>query len=247
MKSLLFSLKFAARRWLLHFPAMYLLISRLRHPPDPSFLTGAEAVSADTDLLIAGLPRTGNSFAVNAFRLAQQWPVRVAHHEYPPAQIMGAARYGVPALLIVRDPDEVAVSRVASHPPLTLKQALADYVQCYEAVRRWREHYVLATFPEIVGDFGSVIRRINDKFGTQFAEFQHTAENVQQAFDLIDDRYLSMGSDNRAFSRQVARPSREREEAKAALQEELVSAKHAALRESAQRVFRQLQQERGST
>jgi hypothetical protein len=238
VKRLMFNTKVVVRRLLLRFPRVYLRIAQLRHQPDSSYVSGAEALRPNTEVLIAGLPRSGNSFAVNAFRLAQDRAVHIAHHEYPPAQIVGAARHGIPALLVVRNPDDVAVSRVASHPPLTLKQALADYIQCHKAVVPWREHFVLATFPEVTGDFGLVIRRLNEKYGTDFREFNHTEENVRRAFELIDERYRSMGAqEHEAFARTVARPSREREEAKALLFQELASDGLARLRSEAWRVF----------
>lgn len=241
LKKVVFSVKRAVRGVLLKFPFLYLLISRLRHRSDQSFLAGAESVTPRTDVLITGLPRTGNSFAVNAFRLAQKRPVRIAHHEYPPAQVVGAARYGIPTLVIIRQPDEVVVSRVASHPPLTLAQALDDYVQCYEALIPWRDRCVVATFEEVVSDFGSVTRRLNEKFNTDFAEFEHTNENVAEAFALIDGRYRTMGAErDLTFGRMVARPSAERNDAKAALKVELESPALQKRRERSWRVYRRM-------
>jgi hypothetical protein len=43
-------------------------------------------------------------------------------------------------------------------------------------------------FDEIVADYGRVIRRINEKFGTDFDEFVHSEQNVETAFDIIEDR-----------------------------------------------------------
>ena len=241
MNKLIFDSKFIVRRGLRAFPKFYLRVSQLRSRPNHSYLAGVEALFPDTEILITGLPRTGNSFATNAFRLAQDRPVRIAHHEYPPPQIVGAARHGIPALLIVRDPDDVAVSRVVSHPPLTLKQALIDFVQCYTAVMPWSEHFVLATFPEIVTDFGLVTRRVNGKFKTDFREFQHTDENVSRAFDLIDDRYNAMSPEaKQTFGFKVARPSSDRDQAKGRIFHELESAKLAPLRTEARAVFRTL-------
>lgn len=238
---MLFRVKRVARKFLLTFPRLYVLIARLRHPSSGSYLSGAESVTPKTDVLITGLPRTGNSFAVNAFRISQGRPVRIAHHEYPPAQVIGAARHGIPALVIVRGPDDVAVSRVASHPPLTLREAFEDYVQCYEAVLPWSEHYLVASFQEVIEDFGLVVRRLNKKFGTDFLEFEHTEENVSEAFRFIDGRYLDMGAErDRTFGRMVARPSPERNEAKELLKSALDSPELAPVRKRAWEVYRAL-------
>lgn len=237
----LFRAKTLARRALVRFPYLYAQVSRLRHPYDGSLLSTAVAIGPDTEVLITGLPRSGNSFATNAFRLAQEGPVRVAHHEYPPPQIAQAARYGIPALLIVRGPDEVSLSRVISHPPLTLKLALEDFSVCHRAVLRYRPAFVLATFEEVTSDFGAVIRRLNGRFGTDFREFEHNPENVQRAFEFIDDRYKAMGPEaEKVFDRTVARPSQERTEAKNRLRAELASPGLAAVREEAWSVYQLL-------
>ena len=239
--TLTFRARGVARRILIRFPRIYARIARLRHRRDSSYIAGPEALRPDTEVLITALPRSGNSFAVNAFRLAQHRDVRIAHHEYPPSQIAEAARLGIPALLIVRDPDEVALSRVVSHPPLTLESALADYVQCHKAVLPYRPSFVLATFDEVTRDFGRVIRRLNQRFGTTFEEFEHSLENVEQAFDYIDDRYKAMGSAaERVFGRTVARPSQERSDAKVALRSQLETSELASLRLEARTLFQSL-------
>jgi len=204
-------------------------------------VSGTEAVTRDTEVLIAGLPRSGNSFAVNAFRLAQGRPVRIAHHEYPPPQIYGAAHMGIPALMIVRAPDDVATSRVVSHPPITLRQALLDSLDCYTAIRPLRDHFVLSDFSEVTDDFGLVIRRLNQHFGTAFLEFDHTESNVAVAFEKIDDRYRAMGEkEQRAFDRMVARPSEERNRAKRAVRNQLESPALSHLRSRARRAYQAL-------
>ena len=58
------------------------------------------------------------------------------------------ADFGIPALLLIRDPDEVAVSRVISHPPITLKHTLVDYIQCYGGALPYKDSFVVADFPK---------------------------------------------------------------------------------------------------
>ena len=239
--TLTFRARSIARRVLVRFPRTYARIARLRHRRDSSYIAGPEALRPDTEVLITALPRSGNSFAVNAFRIAQNRDVPIAHHEYPPSQIAEAARLGIPALLIVREPDEVALSRVVSHPPLTLKSALTDYVRCHRALLPYRSSFVLATFDEVTSDFGRVIRRLNQRFSTTFKEFEHSKENVERAFDYIDDRYRAMGSTaEKVFGRTVARPSKERSDAKAVLRAQLETSELAPLRLEARELFQSL-------
>src|SRR5690242_11619114 len=80
-------------------PSVYLPFARHKYPgPSP------EVISAETELVIDGYTRCATTFAVYAFQLAQPRPVRLAHHLHAPAQLVAAARRGVPALALIREP-----------------------------------------------------------------------------------------------------------------------------------------------
>jgi hypothetical protein len=135
-------------------------------------------LSADTDIVIEGFPRSGNAFAVGAFAMAQDRAVRVAHHVHAPGHVIAAARRGVPCLILVREPDDAAVDVVRIKPALTPGQAVRGYVRFYRPLLPHRDRVVVATFEEATSDLGAVIRRINERFGTSFGEFEHTEENM---------------------------------------------------------------------
>jgi hypothetical protein len=75
---------------------------------------------------------------------------------------------------------------------------------------------VVATFSEVVdGGFGSVIRRVNERFGTSFAEFEATEANVQRCLREIEEEWRRRRGRNRErLERIIPRPSRLREEMK---------------------------------
>src|ERR671920_2182155 len=65
------------------------------------------AVTPDTQLVIEGFPRSGNSFARRAFIMAQDEPQiknHIAHHLHVPAQVVQAARWQIPTLVLIRRP-----------------------------------------------------------------------------------------------------------------------------------------------
>lgn len=146
------------------------------------------AVTPDTDLLIEGFPRSGNTFAVCAFELAQPRPVNTAHHIHVPAQLIRAVRYHVPACILARRPEDAARSLVVKYPFLKLRHVLRGYVGFYEKCLPYRERFVAATFDDVVTDFGGVIDRINRRFGTGFHRLEASEENVRRVFRTIDDR-----------------------------------------------------------
>jgi hypothetical protein len=142
-------------------------------------------VDRDTDFVIEGYPRSGNTFALTAFGSAQSRTVRVAHHEHAAAQVIAAIRAGIPALVLIREPEEAVLSFTIQHPHLSLGQALRSYVRFYRPLVALRDRFVLATFEEVTTDFGAVTRRVNERFGTDFAVFEHTQENVERCLAAI--------------------------------------------------------------
>ena len=99
-------------------------------------------VDRETQIVIVGFPRSGNTFAVVAFEQAQRESVRVAHHLHMPAQVMRAARWRVPTLLLTRKPTDAALSWVIREPRVPIRQALKHYVSFYEKAAEYRHSLV---------------------------------------------------------------------------------------------------------
>lgn len=166
-----------------NYPSLYLPFARATHRAG-----AGKIVSADTEVVIEGFTRCANTFAVLAFQSAQSRPVRLAHHLHAPAQFVAAARRHIPALLLVRSPEPTVLSTVIRQPFLSMRQVLSAYKKFHETLFRYRSGFVLATFDEVVRDFGQVTDRVNRRFGTEFAVFTHSEENVQRVFWLIKER-----------------------------------------------------------
>ena len=141
-------------------------------------------VGPDTDLVIDGFQRSGNTFAVIAFEISQPRPYATAHHLHAAAQIIASARHDVPCLLLVRDPVEAVISHLQREPRVTPRQALTNWSLFHERVLPYRDQFVLGDFREVTTDYGNVIRAVNDRFQTAFVPFEHTDANVQTVFGL---------------------------------------------------------------
>jgi hypothetical protein len=173
-----------ARHWcrarLSESPALYLPFARLKYPgPSP------EVISSATELVIDGYTRCASTFAVYALQLAQPVPVRLAHHLHAPAQLVAAARAGVPALAVIREPREAILSQLVREPDVDMRDALVAFTRFYRRLLPCRDRMVVAGFEEVTKDFGAVTRRVNDRFGTAFAEFEPTEQNTSRCFELI--------------------------------------------------------------
>ncbi len=145
-------------------------------------------VSRDTEIVIEGFPRSANSFARSAFRSCQP-NVRYATHVHSSAQIVQACRWGIPTLVLLRDPEgavcgdlafqcELAGSEPDKVTAQRLNASLYRYIRFYSPLISLKPDFVVGHFPEVIADYGAVIRRINEKFGTAFVVFEHTEENA---------------------------------------------------------------------
>jgi len=148
-------------------------------------------LTSDTEIVIEGYPRSGNSFAVAAFGQAQRRPVRIAHHTHTPAHVIVAIRAGIPALVLIRDPEDACVEFVMMKEFMSLRQALRGYVRFYKPLRPYKDRFVVGAFPEVMSDFGAVMERVNARFGMAFTPFDHTQENVRACLEAIDGYWRS--------------------------------------------------------
>ena len=139
-------------------------------------------MTPDTQLVIEGFPRSANTFARVAFNRASG-----AHR--PRSTRSGAGDPGltwrIPTLVLIRKPKDAVLS-FAIRDPISVDQALRYYLSFYETVEEYRDAYVLGLFEEVTEDFGEVIRRINDRFGTTFSPFSHDERNVDGVFARIE-------------------------------------------------------------
>ena len=82
-------------------------------------------------------------------------------------------------------------------------------------------------------------RRVNKRFGTSFAEFEHSEENVRVCLEQIDEGYRAR-MEGEELERSAARPSELREELKARLREDYRAPALARSRARAEGAYRAL-------
>ena len=210
-------------------PALYYGIYRLaRKNP-------AQAVSPSTQLVIEGFPRSANTFAVVAFRRAQKEKVHVAHNLHVPAQVVRGAKWRIPILVLIRNPRDAVLSFVV-RDPISIDQALRHYISFYETIAGYHGAYVLGRFEEVTEDYGRVIRRINEKFGTEFLPFSHSERAVERVFNRIDENYKRKFGGS-SWEAKVSRPFAAREAMKREIESKLEDPNRKALIAEAENVY----------
>lgn len=218
--------RYSARAAASPYPWLFLPIVRRKYP--------GQIVDTGTEVVIEGFPRSGNTFAVVAFELSQERPVKIAHHLHAAAQITRGVHLDKPILVLIRDPVEAVLSHLIREPGVTPRQGMWNWTRFYRSAENVRNHVLVATFEDVTTDFGSVIDRLNERFETSFARFNHSRENVERCFERIERRNRSMYS--RLVESKIARPSSGRDAAKESLRPRLLEPRMRPLLETAYRL-----------
>src|SRR5206468_369513 len=92
--------------------------------------------------------------------------------------------------------------------------ALVEYLDFYRTAWAARDAFVVGLFDQVTSDFGAVLDRVNDRFGTSFARYDATPDNEAAAFELVEEmnRLECRGE---VVESHVGRPSAERDHRKA--------------------------------
>lgn len=167
------------------------------------------------ELLIEAFPRCGNTYAEAAFRLANGDGVRLSHHLHTPRSVILASKYGTPAILLIRQPQEVLGSYLQFNARYRAEEICDGYVQYHEKLIPYFDRLVVSDFPETTGDFGSVIERTNQRFGTSFRSYVRTPENEKRVRAMIENAGATHSPEN--FENAVSRPSEHRRTAEEVL------------------------------
>ena len=206
--------------WAKNNPLLFYGLWRWREHP----LYNRRVVRPDFDLVIEGFPRSGNTFCTAAFKFSQaQNDLKIANHFHTVAQFKLAARWRVPALLVIRPPTETILSNAVYQRSVSVAQICEAYVRFHRALLPLRPFFVVGQFAELIADFGAVTARINQRFGTDFRCFEHTPDNVEQVFRRIAahrQRLLKQHDDGGSEFRRST-PSAFKQERKALFQQAL--------------------------
>jgi len=187
-------------------PFLFYPLHALRHPAGSPF-----AVRRDTEVVIEGFPRSANSFAVAAFQLAQGRDVPIADHLHVPAQIMRASAWRIPALVIVRPPQDAVRSLVVRYSHIQVGDGLAAYGSFYAALAPLQDSFIVATFDQVITDFGAVTARLNHRFGTGFIPFCHDEDSLSRLKKILEARQAMAGGT--ALAGYLPHPVREKAKA----------------------------------
>lgn len=168
----------------------------------------------DTAIVIEGFLRSGNTWSVAAFQVANGTTLHLGHHLHGGAHVRRAVRLGLPTVVLVRAPADAIGSYLVRRPTLTPDDALMEYLDFHQTAWPARDGFVVAPFEQVVSDFGAVTEAVNARFGTSFAPFSGSPGSREAALALVEEMNRRE-CDGELVETHVGRPSEERAESKA--------------------------------
>lgn len=176
-----------------------------------------------TQLVIEGMPRSGNTFAFFAIKHAEHQAGRdvvLSSHVHTPSAVKAAVAVRLPTIVVIRRPIDTIVSLLIAVPHVRFGEAIDEWVHHHRELLPYLDRFEPVTFDEVTTDFGAVTKRINDRFHTSFALYEPTPENDDAVFAAIDHNHtvLHGGTEN-----VVPRPSELRRAEKEWLVEQLAA------------------------
>lgn len=190
----------------------------------------------DTAIVIEGFLRSGNTFSVAAFTVANGRSLHVGRHLHAAAHVRRAVRLGLPTVVLVRQPQEAVLSYLVRRPTLRASDAVLEYLDFYRGAWPARAGFVVAPFTEVVSDFGATIAAVNARFGTSFQPYRATPDHQAAAFAIVEEMNRRE-CDGRVVESHVGRPSGERDRRKEELRAQLARPRAAARLRDAERLF----------
>ena len=194
--------KFALGNLVGMYPKLYFPIAARLHPNSKRHL-----VHPKTELLIAGYPRSANTFVEIAIRSAQAREMNLASHFHVPAQVHRAFKLGVPVIVLVRNPKDAVASACIRDPAVSLRMRFWAYSMFYEAIAPLKSNFVIASFERATQELPDVVAEVNQKFRTEFSMPETTESFVADIYSRIDDRSAQRGT---LDEMKVCRPSNAR-------------------------------------
>jgi hypothetical protein len=158
------------------------------------------------DIVIEGFPRSANSYALQAMRVASNNELEIRGHTHCYVTVLNSVKAHKACILLVREPAMAVASLLKTSKPPRALSAVRNYCRFYERLEPVLGDVVVADFETVTTNFGRVVDQVNQRFGTHFPIYERTTANELEVFRRLDEiaKRANKGWINEA---DVARPS----------------------------------------
>ena len=193
-------------------------------------------ITASTDLVIEGFPRSGNTFTTFAIEDASGHELTIASHVHQPCQIKLALARGLPTVFVVRDPVSALASFLVYDRRFSASTVIGEYRSYHRELVPYAERLLICEFDEVTSHISSVIDRINQRYFLQIPPFDEEPSNVERVLAQIERRHklVHPGIDP---VQSAASPQADRRKVNEEMREALLHPRNAAQLADAQELF----------
>ena len=126
-------------------------------------------ITDETEICIEGFQRSGNSFFVALFKIANP-KVKIANHTHGAAQVIRATRAKIPVVVLIRNPADAIASLITWDDKLSIGLAIDTYFEFYKKLSAYSSSMLIVNFKSLIVNPDLIIRKINQRFSCNFSE-----------------------------------------------------------------------------
>ncbi|MDA0194653.1 MAG: hypothetical protein O2887_03855 [Bacteroidetes bacterium] len=136
--------------------------------------------------------------------------LKIAHHMHCTAQLKIALRWGIPSILLIRNPIDAVVSLMLRDPDTSYSTAIKWYIRFYKDLKAYKDQLIICHFDNVINDHLRVISILKRNCPSLNLNKEI---NLKSLFDKIDE--LDNSEVNSITPKMVSsRPNSEKKEEK---------------------------------
>lgn len=144
-------------------------------------------LNSTTEVLVDSYPRSANSFFEAAFTRAHCGRVEVAHHSHAAAQVLAGVRRGLPAIVLLRDPQEAIASFFEMHGGgLPIWLCTQEYIEFYSKLIPVLDKLIVVDTASIEQRFYDLMLLLKEQHGLSVEPYVIDNNVRQELFSDVD-------------------------------------------------------------
>lgn len=163
----------------------------------------------NTDLVLEGYPRSGNTFSVDFINYLNDRKLKIAHHTHDSRNLLLAHLLEVPAVALLRAPiDAISSFMIYSGKPVEF--AANRYFNFYKELLVCRDTIEFVSFADVVSNINIIVERINNRFDLDLKLSTDIDADIERVNNIARERARKNRPESE-YVRTVGAPTVERE------------------------------------
>jgi hypothetical protein len=162
-----------------------------------------------TSVIIEGFPRSANTFFTSHFYIGQSHKPVIAHHLHASYQIRYGEKYGIPTVILLREPLQAIASAILRNDKLYPSTLFEMYIAFYKEVLRVHKKAIIVDFRYCIDKPNNVIKLLNLTYDKNFElVLPENNDSVLNEINQRDNSANVFGNSSQRFTKSL--PSEEK-------------------------------------